>query len=227
MLASYLLDATRSSHPLEDLALEHAGYKALSEEDVCGRGAKAMSFRDIPLETRARLRGRARRPGAAARSEPCRAARTGAAGAALPRSRDAAHPGARRRRAGGHPHRRAALCRAVGARRAGAGDAQRADLRDGRRGVQHQLAAAAVAHSLREAAAADAQAEHQDQDGVDRRRSARGAGARARHAAADPRVARRCRSSKAPTSTRCRSWSTPRPAASTPASTRRSRRPGG
>jgi DNA polymerase-1 len=50
MLASYLLDATRSSHPLEELALEHAGYKALREEDVCGRGAKAMSFRSVPLE---------------------------------------------------------------------------------------------------------------------------------------------------------------------------------
>ena len=50
MLASYLLDANRSSHPLEDLALEHAGYKALQEEDLCGRGAKAVSFRDIPVE---------------------------------------------------------------------------------------------------------------------------------------------------------------------------------
>jgi DNA polymerase-1 len=50
MLASYLLDATRSAHPLEDLALEHAGYKALREEDICGRGAKAISFRDIPVE---------------------------------------------------------------------------------------------------------------------------------------------------------------------------------
>jgi DNA polymerase I len=51
MLASYLLDATRSSHPLEELALEHAGYKALREEDVCGRGAKAVSFRTIPIDT--------------------------------------------------------------------------------------------------------------------------------------------------------------------------------
>ena len=50
MLASYLLDATRSSHPLEELALEHAGYKALREEDVCGRGARAISFRAIPVE---------------------------------------------------------------------------------------------------------------------------------------------------------------------------------
>jgi DNA polymerase-1 len=49
MLASYLLDATRSSHPLEELALEHAGYKALREEDVCGRGAKAIPFRDVPV----------------------------------------------------------------------------------------------------------------------------------------------------------------------------------
>ncbi len=50
MLASYLLDATRSAHPLEELALEHAGYKALREEDVCGRGAKAIPFRKIPVE---------------------------------------------------------------------------------------------------------------------------------------------------------------------------------
>ena len=49
MLASYLLDATRSSYPLEELALEHAGYKALREEDVCGRGAKAIPFRDVPM----------------------------------------------------------------------------------------------------------------------------------------------------------------------------------
>jgi DNA polymerase-1 len=51
MIASYLFDATRSSHPLEDLAIEHAGYKALREEDVCGRGAKAVSFASLPLDT--------------------------------------------------------------------------------------------------------------------------------------------------------------------------------
>ncbi len=50
MLASYLLDATRSSHLLEDLALEHGGYKALREEDLCGRGAKAIPFAQIPAE---------------------------------------------------------------------------------------------------------------------------------------------------------------------------------
>ncbi len=44
MLASYLLDATRSNHPLEATVLEHLGYKALTEEEVCGRGAKAIGF---------------------------------------------------------------------------------------------------------------------------------------------------------------------------------------
>ena len=50
MLASYLLDATRSEHKLEDLALEQTSYKALSEEDVCGRGVKAISMADVPAE---------------------------------------------------------------------------------------------------------------------------------------------------------------------------------
>jgi DNA polymerase I len=50
MIASYLLDATRSAHRLEELALEHAGYKALTEEDVCGRGARALAFADLPVE---------------------------------------------------------------------------------------------------------------------------------------------------------------------------------
>jgi DNA polymerase I len=50
MLASYLVDATRSSHPLEEVALEHTGYKALTEEDICGRGAKSVSFAQVPIQ---------------------------------------------------------------------------------------------------------------------------------------------------------------------------------
>jgi DNA polymerase-1 len=50
MLASYLLDATRSGHLIEDLALEHTSYKALSVEDVCGRGVKALSLADVPVD---------------------------------------------------------------------------------------------------------------------------------------------------------------------------------
>ena len=50
MLASYLLDATRSGHPLEDVALEYIGYKALQEDDIRGAGAKAISFADVPSD---------------------------------------------------------------------------------------------------------------------------------------------------------------------------------
>jgi DNA polymerase-1 len=49
MLAGYLLDANYA-HPLEDLAIEHTGYKALREEDVCGRGVKAISLAALPLD---------------------------------------------------------------------------------------------------------------------------------------------------------------------------------
>ena len=47
MLASYLLDATRSGHPLEETSLEHLNYKALTEEDVCGRGAKGVELAEL------------------------------------------------------------------------------------------------------------------------------------------------------------------------------------
>src|SRR5262245_47841848 len=50
MLASFLIDSSRSEHRLEDLALEHTSYKALSEEDVCGRGVKALSLSEVPVE---------------------------------------------------------------------------------------------------------------------------------------------------------------------------------
>jgi DNA polymerase-1 len=50
MIASYLIDATRSEHLLEELALEHTSYKALTEEDVCGRGVKALSLADLPVD---------------------------------------------------------------------------------------------------------------------------------------------------------------------------------
>jgi DNA polymerase-1 len=50
MLASYLLDATRPGHPLEETSLEYLGYKALTEEDVCGRGAKTVAFAQFTPE---------------------------------------------------------------------------------------------------------------------------------------------------------------------------------
>ncbi len=50
MLASYVLDSTRTTHRLEDVALEHAAYRPLSEEDVCGRGARAHRLGETPPE---------------------------------------------------------------------------------------------------------------------------------------------------------------------------------
>ena len=46
MLASYLLDA-RAKHSLEDISLECLGYKALTEEDVRGSGARAIPFNQL------------------------------------------------------------------------------------------------------------------------------------------------------------------------------------
>jgi DNA polymerase-1 len=47
MVAAYVLDATRSSQDLEPLALEHLGYRAQTDEDVRGRGARARAFSDL------------------------------------------------------------------------------------------------------------------------------------------------------------------------------------
>ena len=51
MLGSYLLDANRSSQALEPLALEQLGYKAQTEEDVIGKGVKALAFARVPVES--------------------------------------------------------------------------------------------------------------------------------------------------------------------------------
>ena len=48
MLAAYLLDASRSSQDLEPVALEQLGYKALTADDVRGKGAKAVGFGTLP-----------------------------------------------------------------------------------------------------------------------------------------------------------------------------------
>jgi DNA polymerase-1 len=50
MLASYLIDATKSSQALEPTVLEQLGYKALTQEEVCGKGVKAMPFAQVPVD---------------------------------------------------------------------------------------------------------------------------------------------------------------------------------
>ena len=50
MIVSYLLDAARPSHRLEELALERLGYKAIANGDLVGRRAKARRFCDLPAD---------------------------------------------------------------------------------------------------------------------------------------------------------------------------------
>ena len=48
MLASYLIDATRATPTLEDVALEQTGYQVITTETVRGKGAKAPDFDRVP-----------------------------------------------------------------------------------------------------------------------------------------------------------------------------------
>jgi DNA polymerase I len=50
MLASYLLDATHAGHQLEESALTHLGYKAQAEEEICGRGPRALPIAQVPVD---------------------------------------------------------------------------------------------------------------------------------------------------------------------------------
>ena len=50
MLGSYLLDATRSSHGLPEIALEHLGYRAIEQEGVMGKGVKAIPVSQLEPE---------------------------------------------------------------------------------------------------------------------------------------------------------------------------------
>jgi DNA polymerase-1 len=50
MLADYVLDPTRSSHTIEEAALEHLGYKALRQEDVCGTGQRSIALPQLPAD---------------------------------------------------------------------------------------------------------------------------------------------------------------------------------
>jgi DNA polymerase-1 len=50
MIASYLVDANRASE-LEPVALEELGYKARTEDDVRGKGVKALPFAHVPVDS--------------------------------------------------------------------------------------------------------------------------------------------------------------------------------
>jgi DNA polymerase-1 len=57
LVASYLVDATRSSHSIEGLAIERANYRAVSAETVTGKGIKATTLDAVPADALATYAG--------------------------------------------------------------------------------------------------------------------------------------------------------------------------
>ena len=57
MVGSYLIDATRSSHSIDGLSIERANYRALTEEDVTGKGVKAVTLDAVPATSLAAFAG--------------------------------------------------------------------------------------------------------------------------------------------------------------------------
>lgn len=50
MLESYLLDSTATRHDMDSLALKYLGKNTIHFEDIAGKGAKQLTFNQIPLE---------------------------------------------------------------------------------------------------------------------------------------------------------------------------------
>ncbi|MBI2992891.1 MAG: DNA polymerase I [Gammaproteobacteria bacterium] len=50
MLESYVLDSTASRHDMDTLAERHLGITTIHYEDVAGKGAKQLSFNQVPVE---------------------------------------------------------------------------------------------------------------------------------------------------------------------------------
>ena len=51
MLESYVLDSTATRHDMDSLALKYLGHRTIHYEDVAGKGAKQLSFNEVPIET--------------------------------------------------------------------------------------------------------------------------------------------------------------------------------
>lgn len=50
MLESYILDAVGSRHDLDTLALKYLGQRTIHFEDIAGKGAKQITFNQVPIE---------------------------------------------------------------------------------------------------------------------------------------------------------------------------------
>lgn len=51
MLESYVFNSVASKHNMDDLALKYLGQKTISFEEIAGKGAKQLTFNQVPLET--------------------------------------------------------------------------------------------------------------------------------------------------------------------------------
>jgi DNA polymerase-1 len=51
MLESYILNSTANRHDMDSLALKYLGHKTTTFEEIAGKGAKKLTFNQIPLET--------------------------------------------------------------------------------------------------------------------------------------------------------------------------------
>jgi DNA polymerase-1 len=50
MLESYVLDATGSRHDLDSLVLKYLGQRTIHFEDIAGKGARQLTFNQVPIE---------------------------------------------------------------------------------------------------------------------------------------------------------------------------------
>ncbi len=50
MLESYVLDSTATRHDMDSLALKYLGHRTIHFEDIAGKGAKQLTFNQIPLD---------------------------------------------------------------------------------------------------------------------------------------------------------------------------------
>jgi DNA polymerase I len=53
MLESYVLDSTATRHDMDSVALKYLGHETIRYEDVAGKGAKQISFDQVPVATAA------------------------------------------------------------------------------------------------------------------------------------------------------------------------------
>ena len=52
MLESYVLDGTATRHDMDSPALKYLGHRTIHYEDVAGKGAKQLTFNQIPRPVR-------------------------------------------------------------------------------------------------------------------------------------------------------------------------------